>query len=92
MFDASIGAIVWWLVGYGIALGSDSYPADGGLGMFGGSYYTALHTNGYGDAMWLFQWAFAGAAATIVSGAVAERVTFTAYIIYSVVLTAFICA
>ena len=38
VFDASIGAIVWWLVGYGIALGSDSYPADGGLGMFGGSY------------------------------------------------------
>ena len=93
MFDASIGAIVWWLVGYGIALGTDSYGSKGsGPGMFGGSYYTGLDTNGYGDAMWLFQWAFAGAAATIVSGAVAERVTFTAYIIYSVVLTAFICA
>ena len=92
MFDASIGAIVWWLVGYGIALGSDSYPTDGGIGMFGGSYFTATDTNGYGDGMWLFQWAFAGAAATIVSGAVAERVTFTAYIFYSVILTGFICA
>ena len=93
VFDASIGAIIWWLCGYGIALGTDSYGSKGsGPGMFGGSYYTGLDTNGYGDAMWLFQWAFAGAAATSVSGAVAERVTFTAYIIYSVVLTAFICA
>ena len=92
MFDASIGGIVWWLIGYGIALGSDSYPSEGGAGMYGNSYFTAEDTNGYGDGMWLFQWAFAGAAATIVSGAVAERVTFTAYICYSVVLTAFICA
>ena len=92
VFDASIGAIVWWVCGYGIALGADSFPSDGKNGMIGSTYYTAVGTNGYGDAMWLFQWAFAGAAATIVSGAVAERVTFTAYIIYSVVLTAFICA
>ena len=91
VFDASIGALVWWLWGYGIALGSDTYASTGKNGFWGQTYYTASETNGYGDAMWLFQWAFAGAAATIVSGAVAERVTFTAYIIYSIVLTGFIC-
>ncbi|CAN0496165.1 unnamed protein product, partial [Discosporangium mesarthrocarpum] len=47
-------------------------------------------TNGYSYASWLFQWAFAATAATIVSGAVAERVSFTAYVIYSIVLTSFI--
>ena len=91
MFDASIGALVWWLWGFGIALGSDTYAATGKNGFWGQTYYTGSEVNGYSDAMWLFQWAFAGAAATIVSGAVAERVTFTAYVIYSILLTGFIC-
>ena len=90
VLDASVGSIVWWLVGYGVALGdaTDSY------GVFGGSHY-ALNTDdflgqGYSYGMWLFQWAFAATTATIVSGAVAERCTFTAYITYSILLTGFV--
>ncbi|CAM9629613.1 unnamed protein product [Ectocarpus sp. 8 AP-2014] len=92
--DASLGAICWWLLGYGVAFGDTS-------GKFIGTNNFALKgalfeaddgtlTNGYSYASWLFQWAFAATAATIVSGAVAERVSFNAYIIYSVILTSFI--
>ncbi len=41
-------------------------------------------------AFWLFQAVFAGAAATIVAGGVAERMRFAAYIAYSFIITAFI--
>merc|ERR1719343_328722 len=39
---------------------------------------------------WFFQWAFCSAAATIVSGGVAERVQFPGYLIFSFMMTAFI--
>lgn len=47
-------------------------------------------TNGYEYAVWVFQWTFAATTSTMVSGAVAERIDFNAYIVYSIVLTAFI--
>ncbi len=82
VFDASIGALAWWFTGYGIALGSGTPKTMAGSD----SYF--LDTDS--EAMWLFQWAFCATAATIVSGAVAERITFSAYIMISVALTAFI--
>ncbi|CAM9900198.1 unnamed protein product [Ascophyllum nodosum] len=90
--DASLGAICWWLFGYGVAfgetggkfIGTTNYALKGDYFMNGGQI------QGYNYASWLFQWAFAATAATIVSGAVAERVAFNAYIIYSIVLTSFI--
>jgi len=44
----------------------------------------------WGFTFWLFQCVFAATTATIVSGAMAERTKFTGYLIYSVVICAFI--
>ncbi len=41
-------------------------------------------------AFWLFQAAFCGAAATIVAGGMAERMKFVAYLVYSLIISAFI--
>jgi Amt family ammonium transporter len=91
--DASIGALCWYFTGFGIAMGSGKDLGRGSA--FGGEYYGLKNGDftdgsGYSYALWLFQWAFCAATATIVSGAVAERCSFSAYVTYSVCLTAFI--
>ncbi|CAM9194013.1 unnamed protein product, partial [Ascophyllum nodosum] len=90
--DATLGAICWWLFGYGVALGDTTGKFIGTTNYFlkGSHFMDGGEIVGYNYAMWLFQWAFAATAATIVSGAVAERVSFNAYIGYSIVLTSFI--
>ena len=88
MFDAAVGALGFWSVGYAFALGSgNAFIGFDGFFLKSGFVDDNEGTiNGGNYAMWLFQFAFAATAATIVSGAVAERVQFTAYLCYAFVL------
>jgi len=96
--DICLGTLCWWSFGYMIAYGTNEAGADNNFG--GNKNYWGedfIHDAADGikcptDSIlaWFFQWAFCGAAATIVSGGVAERINFPAYICYTVCMTTFI--
>ena len=83
--DVCIGTILWWLIGYGFAYGKDENNFIGNSLYINNGFE---NTNHYRD--WLFQWAFANTAATIVSGSLAERTKIAGYFIFSIFMTAFI--
>jgi ammonium transporter, Amt family len=91
--EAGVGAIVWWVVGFGLAFG-----ADNGSGLFGTTLFApgidTADTIYYGNisvlTMFFFQFAFAATASTITTGAMAERTDFVGNLIYTVIVTAFI--
>ena len=94
LLDFSLGALLFWAIGYGIMYCSgDDFNFlgfDGSLA-FMGSANAPTDNAGYGfSAGWFFQVVFAATAATIVSGAMAERTKLSSYLIYTCVITALI--
>lgn len=81
LMDFCIAAIVFWSVGFGFAYGATAGGFIGTDTFFLGDFREEGSVPQL--AAFLFQLVFAGTAATIVSGAMAERTKFSAYLIYS---------
>ena len=88
LMDFSAGSIAFWAVGFGIMFGANK------TGWFGTTGFFLSDFSPDGDpwvlAFWMFQVVFAATAATIVSGAMAERTKFVSYVVYSIVVSAVI--
>jgi len=82
--DMCLGGILFWALGYGIMFGNNP------TGFIGIDQFFLAELN-TGDAIKMsFQIMFAATSATIVSGAVAERMHFSAYLIFSGLVTCLI--
>jgi len=81
--DFCLASIIFWTFGYGLMFGTST------MGLFGTSQF--LFDSGSNTKMWsffLFQLTFCGTATTIISGAVAERMRFSGYLLVSMLISA----
>ena len=86
LMDFCIGTPIFWIIGFGIMFGSSS-AIFGGIDLFTRGDYSAVTPDGVPFyAFFIFQTVFCATAATIVSGAMAERTDFKAYCIYSAII------
>lgn len=81
--DCTVGMLSYWVIGFAVMYGADQAGLFGSTGFFIGGDLSHLKLNIPIYAYWIFQAAFAMAMASIVSGAVAERMKFVPYIIYT---------
>jgi Amt family ammonium transporter len=87
LLDVCLGAIGYWAIGFGLAYGTSEFI---NIKFFGGGSFLYQAEAGFDWAFFFFQFAFAATAATIISGAVAERTKFSAYLVYTFVVTSVI--
>jgi Amt family ammonium transporter len=95
LMDFSAGAVAYWAIGWALMYGTSLGGFIGGNAFF--LNYTPETLEAYGVSGmsaifrdWMFQVVFAATAATIVSGAMAERTKFSGYLIYSVFVSGLI--
>lgn len=87
--DFSVGALAFFFIGFGLMFGASS------TGWFGTSLFALTNRPDTIHESWIyayfvFQVVFAGTAATIISGAMAERTRFLGYLIYSSLICAIV--
>ena len=82
--DMAFGALVFWFVGYGVLFGT----VTDAWGLFGTDSFMLSNAEPWDYMVMTYQMLFAATAATIVSGALAERIRFGAYVLVAVLITA----
>lgn len=90
LMDFAIGTPLFWLVGFGIMFGGAGAYIGGFDPLVRGDYSGILPAGVPLPAFLIFQTVFCATAATIVSGAMAERTKFISYCIYSACISAII--
>lgn len=87
LMDFSVGSIMYWVLGFGIMFGTSIGGFIGTPDLFTrGTYDVGVPTLTF----LIFQTVFCATAATIVSGAMAERTKFASYLVYSFFISAVI--
>ena len=87
LMDFCIGTPLYWFIGFGIMFGGMS-SIFGGFDFFTRGDYSSILPEGVPFfAYFIFQTVFCATSATIVSGAMAERTKFSAYCIYSAIIS-----
>lgn len=89
--DVTVGGLSYWAIGYGLTFGDDYVSPYFGWGKW---FFTTDEKGpkwGTEYAHYFFHFSFASTATTIVSGAVAERMKFTSYIIFAFYNTLIYC-
>ncbi len=87
LMDFAVGSIVYFVFGFSIMFGDSIGGVFGTIHLFSNDLYESLGLRIPLYAFMIFQTVFAATAATIVSGAMAERTKFAAYLVFSFFIT-----
>lgn len=82
--DLCVGSLLFWAVGYGLMFGTNP------TGLFGTDHFALSHAGDWDYTLLFFQIMFASTAATIVSGAMAERTNYFGYLLGAMGISAII--
>jgi len=90
LMDFVLGTLIFWILGFGLMFGEDIGGIIGKVDLFTKGSFEHLGLGIPLEAFLIFQTVFCATAATIVSGAMAERTKFKSYLVYSFIISAFI--